>query len=423
METANTLQPKPTTRRATRVLFVDDDPVILSQLRQVMSGHGDGWEPAYAPNGEAALTLLDAAPFDVIVSDLNMPKMDGATLLKTVCDRFPGTIRIVLSSATEMDAAFRAVPVAHQFLLKPCAPQTLVTAIQRAASLFSLLNNQLLANIVGSVKDLPVLPRTYLRLRTALLDPETSMKEIVRIVERDVGISAKILQLVNSALFGLPRQVSSLQTAVGFLGIDMLQNLVLSAEVFSVCDEASPVRGFSFEDLQEHSQLVAGIAGHLPVPAQVKNAAVVAGLLHDIGKLVLSTRVAKHFERAIQGTVEEGLPLHVVERNLISVSHAEVGAYLLGMWGLPAPVVEAVAHHHDPSRIPRQELDAVTVVHIADFLAHQRPVRKPAFAIYPPPLDMALIGALKLADVFGEWEKVAELAAHELAHAPVGKRA
>lgn len=422
MQPANTAQPKPARRRATRVLFVDDDPVTLNHIRQLL-GQSEGWESAYAPNGEAALTLLDAAPFDVIVSDLSMPKMDGATLLKTVCGRFPSTIRIVLSSAGEMDAALRAVPVAHQFLLKPCVPETLVTAIHRAASLFSLLNNQLLANIVGSVKDLPVLPRTYLRLRAALGNPEASLKEIVKIVEQDVGISAKILQLVNSALFGLPRQVSGLHTAVGYLGIDMLQNLVLSAEVFSVCEQAVPVRGFSFEDLQEHSQLVAGIAGHLPLQAQVKNAAVVSGLLHDIGKLVLSTRIAKHFERAIEGATEEGLPLHVVERDLIGVSHAEVGAYLLGMWGLPAPVVEAVAHHHDPSRIPRQEVDAVAVVHIADFLAHQYPVRKPAFPICSPQLDMKLIAGLNLQETLEGWKKIAESAARELAHAPAGKRA
>jgi putative nucleotidyltransferase with HDIG domain len=241
------------------------------------------------------------------------------------------------------------------------------------------------------------------------------LKNIVRIIEGDVAISAKILQLVNSAFFGLPREISTLQTAVGFLGTQIVQNLVLSAEVFHVFEKATPIKGFSFEDLHTHSQLAAKIAGRIPASSHVHGAAIVAALLHDMGKLVLAVRSPKHFERAMQGAIEEKLPLHVVEQDLIGVSHAEVGAYLLGIWGLPTPVVEAVAHHHHPERIPHDALDAVGIVHIANFLAHEHPVHPPIAGPLPhqrpDPTYLQEVGA---ADSIEEWSKLAENAANEM---------
>ena len=316
-----------------RVLFVDDQPRVLEQLQQMLESQKDQWDMAFAPGGEAALTLLDATPFDVVVSEIAMPGMDGAALLKIVCERNPAIVRIVLSAPQEMEEALRAVPVAHQFLLKPCDPNMLRVAVERATSLSNILSNKLLANLVGSVKDLPVLPRTYLALRQKLAEPEASIVDVVRIVEQDVAISAKILQLVNSAFFGLPREVSSVRTAVGFLGIDTLQNLVLSAGVFTIFDQLARLPGFSCEELQAHSQLTTKIAGQIPASAHVRGVAVVAGLLHDVGKLVLATRAPAHFTRALEGAEAEGRPLYVVETELMGVSHAEVGAYLLGIWG------------------------------------------------------------------------------------------
>src|ERR1700741_4946507 len=361
-----------------RVLFVDDEREFLEAVKRTIEPHEFHWETAFVNGARPALDLMAKERFDVIISDIHMPEMDGAALLKIVCERFPGAVRIVVCSQEEMNGALRAVPVAHQFLLKPCDPHMLRVAVERATSLSVVLSNKMLASIVGSVKDLPVLPRTFMALREKLADPNASVKEVVKLVEQDISISAKILQLVNSAFFGLPREISTMNTAVSYLGIDMLQNLVLSAEVFRVFENSANLPGFSFEELHEHSQLTAKIASHIPVPAAVHSAAVVAGLLHDVGKLVLATRSPKHFARALEGAAEEKRPLFAVEQDLMGVSHAEVGAYLLGIWGLPCPVVEAVAHHHHPERVPQETLDAVAVVHVATYLAHENPVLPPA---------------------------------------------
>jgi putative nucleotidyltransferase with HDIG domain len=399
-----------------RALFVDDERESLEALKGMLERQGLPWEAAFATSGKSALDLLSKESFDAIISDIRMPEMDGAALLKIACERFPGVVRIVVCSQEEMNGSPRAVPVAHQFLLKPCEPHMLRVAVERATSLSDVLSNKLLANIVGSVKNLPVLPRTFMALREKLADPNASMKEVVKLVEQDISISAKILQLVNFTFFGLPREISTLNTAVSYLGIDMLQNLVLSAEVFRVFENTAKLPGFSFEDLHEHSQLTAKIASHIPVPAAVHSAAVVAGLLHDVGKLVLATRSPKHFARALEGAAKEKRPLFAVEQDLMGVSHAEVGAYLLGIWGLPCPVVEAVAHHHHPERVPQDTLDAVAVVHVANYLAHENPVRPAAeedSSTYLKP-DPEYLENLGLTDQISAWNEFAESAAIEM---------
>lgn len=381
----------------------------------MLAPHREQWETSFAPDADAALLLLSATPFDIVVSDLRMPRTDGATLLKTVRERWPGVVRIILSGQADMEDALRAVPVAHQCLLKPCDPNTLRTAIERATSLSELLNNKLLAGIVGSVQDLPVMPRAYLELRDTLSNPNFSLKKIVHIVEQDVGISAKILQLVNSAFFGLPRELSSVHMAVCYIGAEMLQNLVLSAEVFHVFEKGNDIQGFSFEELHMHSQLTAKIAARLLPPSPTRDAAIVAGLLHDIGKLVLATRSPQHFVRAIQESRVEKIPLYLAEQQLMGVSHAEVGAYLLGLWGLPSPVVEAVANHHLPGRIPNNSLDAVGGVHVANVMANAHPVYPPAVEPLPrQELDAEFVNGLGLADQTGPWQELAKEAASGL---------
>jgi HD-like signal output (HDOD) protein len=398
-----------------RILFVDDEPRVLEQLRQMLESQKDQWDMAFAPSGKAALTLLDASPFAVVVSDLAMPGMDGAALMKIVCERHPAIVRIVLSGPQEMETALRAVPVAHQFLLKPCDPNMLRVAVERATSLSNILSNKLLANLVGSVKDLPVLPRTYMALRRKLAEPDASIREVVNIVEQDVAISAKVLQLVNSAFFGLPREVSSVKTAVGFLGIDTLQNLVLSAGVFSIFDQLEKLPGFSCEELQAHSQLTVKIAGQIPASAHVRGIAVVAGMLHDVGKLVLATRAPEHFRRALKGAETEGRPLHAVETELMGVSHAEVGAYLLGIWGLPSPVVEAVAHHHHPARVPQDSLDAVGIVYISNILAHQVADRAPLpESSSQLEVDPDYLDRIGVSEQFPSWQEMAKASVGEL---------
>ena len=397
-----------------RILFVDDEPHILEGLKRMLRPQRQHWEMAFAPSGEAALKLLDEQPFDVIVSDMRMPEMDGAALLTQVRDRFPGVVRMVLSGHTSLESALRAVPIAHQFLLKPCDPNVLRVTVDRACDLKDLLRSDLILRTVGSIRELPALPRTYAAITDALSDPEVALERIARIVEKDVSLAARTLQLVNSPLFGLPQRISNLRAAVSYLGTDIIRNLVLSVEAFRAFEGVAAIGGCSLERIHAHAYLTARIASRLPVEKPVKETAGAAALLHDVGRLILMARLPKEFAQIAGRARNEGRPLHDAENELLGVTHAEIGAYLLGLWGLPLPIVEAAAYHHNPGQVPHQTFDCLAAVHVADALAHAQEPRHPAPDFASPALDRQYLAELGFADRIAEWESMAaEVAAEE----------
>jgi len=397
----------------TRILFVDDEVKILEGLQRMLRPQRSEWEMAFAPGGKAALMMLEASPFDVIVSDMRMPGIDGAALLDIVREKYPSILRIILSGYTELEASYRVVPVAHQFLLKPCDPDALRAAIVRATSLIEVLNSKMLAGLVGSLRELPSLPRTYAELRRVLSNPDTSIDHVVRIVEKDVAISAKVLQLVNSAFFGVTREISDIKTAVSYLGITILQNLVLSVEVFRTFHPKKPIAGFSIDEFHHHSQLTARIASEIGRTMAVSNAVLVAGLLHDIGKLVIAERAPEHLGRALEGVRRDKMPMFAIEEDLIGVSHAEVGAYLLSLWGLPSPVVEAVAHHHHPERVPHDKVDMLSVVYLSNLLAHKHSADKDPSREARDTIDPVILAIPGVSEKVPQWQELAEAAARE----------
>jgi putative nucleotidyltransferase with HDIG domain len=320
-----------------------------------------------------------------------------------VRDKYPSVLRIILSGYTELQASIRAVPVAHQFLLKPCDPETLRAGISRATSLGEALDSRMLTSLVGALRDLPSLPRVFTELREALLNPKVSLDQIARIVEKDIAVSAKLLQLVNSAFFGLARDVTDVKTAVSCLGLTVLHDLVITVEVFRSFKANEFVTDKYLEDFHSHAQLSARIAAGISQSTKVNSAVVLAALLHDVGKLVIAERTPAHFARVLAQSQEEGKPFHEVEESLTAISHAEVGAYLLSLWGLPYSLVEAVAHHHHPRRVPQVGVDMILVVYVANILAQERA----ALVGGPPalPLDMELLEESRAATFLPEWRK------------------
>ena len=361
------------------ILFVDDEPMVLAGLERVLRSYRKVWDMSFASSGPEALAMLETKPFDVVVTDMRMPSMDGTRLLELVKERHPGTIRIVLSGYFETEAALRAVPVAHQFLAKPCDPGKLHEAIERSCGFAGLLPDAALRRVVGSIGRLPTLPRTSALLAEALQKPDVALSEIGRIVEHDVGIAAKLLQLVNSAFFCLPYQVTSVRRAVSCLGLDTLKQLVVSVEMFRAFRPHAAIADFSLEELEEHSHLAARIASRFPGPEPVVAAGVVASVLHDAGKLVLAARLPQEFERALEASRAEQRPLHLVERERMGTTHAEIGGYLLGLWGLSGAVVDAVCRHHRPEAPEGggTGLSVLAIVHIADGLAYETTHLKP----------------------------------------------
>jgi len=393
-----------------RVLFVDDEAHVLDGLRDLLRRQRREWEMVFALGGEAAVREIETQPFDVVVSDMRMPDIDGATLLGLVQERHPETVRIILSGQTELEAALRAVPVAHQFLAKPCDRDDLRRAVERACLSRALLADDAVRRAAAGAGQIPSAPPLYSRLVEATIDQEVSIAEIGALVESDVAMCAKVLQLVNSSFFGLGRRISSAREAVAYLGIASLRALVVSAGAFRAFSSLEAVEGFSVDALETHSARVARLAAELLPGKRDAEDAFTAGMLHDVGKLLLAAHRPHGLAQLLAASRDSGRPLHTVEHERAGVTHAEIGAYLLTLWGLPHSIVEAVAHHHAPARLELERLDPVAAVHIADALIVEQEQLALGGVAEGPSEDC--IARLGVGDRLGSWRALAAAHVH-----------
>jgi HD-like signal output (HDOD) protein/ActR/RegA family two-component response regulator len=354
-----------------RILFVDDEPKILEGLQRMLRPMRESWEMNFANNGEAALTQLREGKFDVVVTDMRMPGMDGAALLSEVRLEYPHMVRIVLSGHSDEQLILSSVGQAHQYLSKPCEADLLKDTIGRACALRDLLSDTSLTLLISKMQSLPSLPSLYRELMQELEAEDPSTKRIAAIIGKDPGMTAKILQMVNSAFFGLRRQISCPADAVSLLGIDIVKSLALSIQIFSQF-KSIRIPGLSLEDLWEHNLQVATLAKQIAKAEKQKSEVVeqsfTAGLLHECGKLVLASCLPDEYGRMLETMKAEGLKLIEAEHRELGASHPEVGAYLLGLWGLPDSIVEAVAFHQNPNTCPGEVFSPLTAVCVADYL-------------------------------------------------------
>lgn len=375
-----------------RILFVDDEPQVLDGLRSLMRKQRPVWDMHFALGGAAALEAFAAQPFDVVVSDMRMPEIDGTELLSAVRDRYPATARIVLSGHAERDAIARAMMVAHQFLAKPCEAGVLKQVIARVCGLHALLRSDDLRRMAGAVDKLPSVPALYTNLVGALARPATTVGEIAAIVASDPAMAAKILQLVNSSYFGLGRPLASIERAVSYLGSDMIRSLALTAGIFTNLPEAT-CPGFSSALVQERAVLGGRLARTFLAADPARSAdAFAAALVRDLGALLLALGSGPAYGEVLSAVAAGGGELVELERAAFGVTHAEVGAYLLGVWGLPAPLIETVAHHHEPDRLEHDDRDVVLAVHVASVFADAATGQRGS--LVAPEVEAALGGRL-----------------------------
>jgi HD-like signal output (HDOD) protein len=303
----------------------------------------------------------------------------------------------------------KCVGSTHQYLSKPCQPEELKAAIARAGDLDQSLRDQGLRHLISRMDRLPSMPSLYVEIVDKLQDPEIGVDDIGAIVAKDMAMTAKILKLVNSAFFGLGRQISSPAEAVAYLGMDTIKSLVLSIHAFSQFATVK-VGTFSIDVLWVHSQNTAGLAKEIArmeeAEQKLMDEAFVAGLLHDTGKLVLASNFPEQYDQVSQAGPNGTLALLTAEENTFGANHAEVGGYLLGLWGLPVPVVEAVALHHQPGMCPHQAFSPLTAVHVADALVDFQAAQSKDSS--PEGLDLNYLGTLGLDSRLEHWRTAAD---------------
>jgi HD-like signal output (HDOD) protein/ActR/RegA family two-component response regulator len=355
-----------------RILFVEDNEVLLELYGILLADERAEWETSLAPSGELALKLLHQAPFDVVVSDMQMPGMNGIDLLSHVRNLHPQTSRIIISGFTDQAAAADSLNCTHLFIPKPFDVKILRSTLARIGSLDAYLKDDKLRGLAGKMRSLPSFPTLYLDIMKELESQNSSIQGIAKIVAQDPSITAKILQVANSAAFGLPEQVSDPVEAVQHLGMTTVRSLVLSAQVYSSFAPGR-LQTFSADALWAHLMKCGDLARTIMRRERAEFAesedAFTAGMLHDMGKLMLADSLPEEFRKALALAEEERISLPEAELEIFGATHAGLAAYLFGLWGLPAAIVEAVAFHDTPERSDLKQFSALTAVHVANALS------------------------------------------------------
>jgi putative nucleotidyltransferase with HDIG domain len=356
-----------------KILFVDHDQRWVN-IYQTVFYTSKEWDCYYADDVLGAIDFLNYIQFDLIVTDIALPLFDGTQLLEYVKNRYPDVIRLILTDCDSIDNYLQVVRLAHQFLRKTESVQQIEEIIQNMYRLHRLVINKKARRMVGALDSLPSLPDAYYQLKDELNRSEPSLKKIGEVIESDVGLSTTVLKIVNSAFFTLPQQVTTPSQAVVLLGTEIIKSMVVTAHIFSHFEEKDICQSVTV--VMKHSQMVAGFAGHIcehhGVREKTRDTVVMAAMLHDIGRLIFEAYLHEKYQKALNISNVTSESLSESERNVLGVDHADIGAYLLGLWGFRFKTVEAVAFHHSPRRIQSDSNMLLSILHVADVVALEK---------------------------------------------------
>lgn len=354
-------------RTPIRILFVDDEQRLLDGLRRSLRGQRKVWDMHFINGGGEALSLLGQERFDVVVSDLSMPGVDGFKVLEYVKEHQPDCIRIILSGNADVASVVRTIGPSHQFLSKPCTGEQLEEVVNRAMGLRRLLADSRLKQLVGGVENLPTLPKIYEELCDIMQSDQVDLRRVGELVGQDVALTSKVLKLVNSAFFGMRRRIYDPAEAASVLGLETLQSLVLASHTFDRL--GTMLEHFDVEAVWGHclrvGTMTKAIGQHEGLPHEQVEGCYLAGLMHDTGRLVMARALLASYDR-VCAVVGDGRKLAEIEKKAFGADHGEVGAYLLGLWGCSDFIVEGIAFHHQPSGVVREGFSSALAVHFAD---------------------------------------------------------
>lgn len=354
------------------ILFVDDSPNVLNGIQRQFRAYRGQWQLFFASSGPDALKLMEQQPIDLIISDMMMPDMRGDELLTIVSEKYPGTVRMILSGYADEESLKRGLEVAHQHLSKPCSADTLRETIGQIFKIQACLKNRALIAELGDASQLPSLPKIYQELSRAIDNENTTNEEIADIFSKDMVLSAKLLHLVNSPYFGLRRIVSNLADAIAMVGIKRLNNLVLSVHV----KQAFPVTDINTERYMEYlwqdAGRVAELARQIAISEEQKDdrpdQAYLGGLLHNLGLLIFLSRAGDKLKMLMDQVKNTDIPVSELETAIFGFNRSEAAAYILTLWKIPPRIIEAILLQNNPSDTDYDGVNALTAVHVAGCL-------------------------------------------------------
>ncbi len=389
-----------------RILFVDDEPNLLRGLQRMLRSMRHEWDMEFVGSGSQALARIQEQEFDVVVSDVRMPEMDGIELLKAIRIRAPKTVRILLSGQADKENLLHSIGPAHQFLAKPCDAELLKTCVSRCCALNATIFSEQVKALVSRIECLPVLPSLYSQLVDELESEDPSLDYIGHLIEADPAMTAKILNIVNSAFFGLPQNIASANQATAYLGLDVIKDLVLMVKLFEHYQTKS-LSGMNLDNLWRHSLIVADLAKRIMIQEGASERqwryAFTGGMLHDLGMLIFAAEVPGQYQQIIEQEKAGKGSIYDLELETFGCTHAAIGAYLLGIWGLPLSLVETVAYHHRPADSSIAAFHPLIAVHVAHTLT-QPSFRGPHEQ--PTEIDEEFIASIGFEDRLPVWREL-----------------
>lgn len=392
-----------------RILFVDDEENVLRGIRRMLRAQRGDWQMDFVSSAEEALNYLENNPVDVVVSDMRMPGMDGATFLGVVQEKYPQAIRIVLSGFAEKEMILKTIGPSHLYLAKPCDQDILVKAINRSLALRRFVHSESLTKMVSGIPSLPSLPGVFLEILQELDNELVSVDTLAGKIAQDIGVASQLMRLTNSAYFSLPQKASTPRQAINLLGFENVKAVVLLSGVVEPLLDNMEAKGV-LETLTRRSLQIGILAQQLAradrAPASAQEMAFCAGLLAHVGTLLLVCNWPDKFDEAVRLIELDKIPISEAEMRVFGTTHAKMGAYLMGLWGFSDEIVEAIAYHHKPIESEVTEDGPLLYVHVAQHLLRVGGIVSPDDKQGNNQLDQAFLHRLRVKERLPAWQKV-----------------
>ncbi len=347
-----------------KILFVDDEKQILRALKRLFVN--STYDVYFAESGDAALKLLKDNTFDLLVTDIRMPEMDGIELLRQVKETSPLTLRVALSGYTDNKKIYSALEdnLAKLYLFKPWDNKELTSLIDRLFDLEDVLKDKKLLNLINNLDELPTVPDLYSEL-CKMVEDNVDIETISRKLEEDQSIASKLLRVANSAFYGA--KTGSISQAIMYIGLINVKNIVLSNGIFTSLGIDRDLQRSLWDHVNLTNRLMNAIYQKC-LFKKVPNMFASAGLLHDIGRVIIYQFFMDEFKQVLEVVKEHPeRSITEIEREIIGVDHQKIGGYLLNWWEIPVPIVESAVFHHDPMHESVINKELVSVVHIANY--------------------------------------------------------
>lgn len=389
------------------ILFVDDEKRVLAAVRRLLHLYRNRWEMDFVTDSREAAKRISKKHYDLVLSDLQMPGLNGIELLKIVKAKSPASARVILTGDTDTKSVTQISQVAHRLLAKPCNPNEFKDIVMRLCILQESLPELSVRKRLLEQNSLPSQPSIFLELQETIDSKQTSTKAIAGVISKDMALAAKVIQLANSSYYGTNRKITELDIAVGLLGIDIVVSLALSFGTFN--QFSGRIDKAQLDALSEHSLLIAQMAAEmatvLPVEDDVAREAFLAGLLHDCGKLFLAEDNSEIEYQIVRELSEQfRTPLWQTEENVWGMTHAKIGGLILDLWGLPLSLAEAVTFHHEPSKSSSPANNAAALIHVADLIYYLK--RDKNILNFDSQLDHELVASLGWTSHIENWKQM-----------------